>query len=275
MGAGGWNKGIKGSPGGGMLGKKHSEKTLEKFRNKKHTAEAIQKLKNRPPECYKKPKAIAIDSAELCQYGCNQIAKFRFANKKLCCSESYNSCPEKRKTFSERTDHKETAAKSLSTRKELGITKSSRIKAHDTMKANGTYQVLREKMQEHWKNNPHQNNIHCPLISYKNTTLNYQGSYEFNFLENLETTYGLEWIKNNVSRGPSIWYMDPIDNTKRLYISDFLIDNIIYEIKSEWTWNKNGDDMDLENKNKAKLNECVKQGYKVVLVLNGAEIPYA
>ena len=68
--------------------------------------------------------------------------------------------------------------------------------------------------------------------------------------------------------------MDPVDNTKRLYISDFLIDNTIYEIKSEWTWNKHGDDMELERKNKAKLDECVNQGFKVVLVMNGKEIIY-
>ena len=84
----------------------------------------------------------------------------------------------------------------------------------------------------------------------------------------------MEWIVNNVTRGPSIWYIDPVDNTKRLYISDFLIDNTIYEIKSEWTWNKHGDDMALESKNKAKLDECVSQGFKVVLVMNGKEIIY-
>lgn len=80
---------------------------------------------------------------------------------------------------------------------------------------------------------------------------------------------------NKVSRGPSVWYTDPFDNTKRLYISDFMIYNTIYEIKSSWTWNRKGKNLDLENKNKAKLNECVKQGYKVILVLNGEEIIYA
>jgi hypothetical protein len=86
--------------------------------------------------------------------------------------------------------------------------------------------------------------------------------------------HGLDWIAHHVRRGPSVWYIDTT-GTKRLYISDFLIDNTIYEIKSYWTWNRHGADMDLENNNKAKLNECLKQGYKVMLVLDGEEIIYA
>jgi hypothetical protein len=194
-----------------------------------------------------------------------------FTNGKICCSKHQNSCSGKRKQFSDRTDHKETAAKSLATRSRLGITKSSRVKAHATMEANGTYQVMREKMQWHWKNNPHQNNVQCPLIPYKNTTLNYQGSYEYEFLEKIEQQFGIEWIISNVKRGPSIWYNDPKDGSKRLYISDFLIDNTIYEIKSQWTWNRHGTNEVIENMNKAKLNECVRQGYKVILVLDKQE----
>jgi hypothetical protein len=129
-------------------------------------------------------------------------------------------------------------------------------------------------MKEHWANNPWQNNTQCPLLPYKDTTLNYQGTYEFDFLEKLENLNGIEWLIKNVQRGPSLWYVDPIDNTKRLYISDFIIDNTIYEIKSYWTWNKNGDDSNLENKNKAKLDECISRGYEVMLVLNGEEIKY-
>jgi len=220
---------------------------------------------------YKKPQATEIITNDLCQYGCDGLAKFIFTNGKICCSKHQNSCLGKRKQFSDRTDHKETAAKSLATRSRLGITKSSRIKAHATMEANGTYQVMREKMQSHWKNNPHQNNVQCPLISYKGTALNYQGSYEYEFLEKLEQQYGIKWIIANVKRGPSLWYNDPKDRTKRLYISDFLIDNTIYEIKSQWTWNRHGADIELENMNKEKLNECVRQGYKVMLVLNKQE----
>lgn len=223
---------------------------------------------------YKKPQITVIDTENLCQYGCQSQAKYMFANGKLCCSKHQNSCLGKRKQFSDRTDHKDRAEKSLATRTKLGITKTSRIKANQTMIKNGTYQILREKMQEYWKNNHHQNNPHCLLLPYKTLDLKYQGSHEYNFLLKLEMLHGLDWIAHHVRRGPSVWYIDTT-GTKRLYISDFLIDNIIYEIKSYWTWNRHGADMDLENNNKAKLNECLKQGYKVMLVLDGEEIIYA
>jgi hypothetical protein len=221
-----------------------------------------------------RPKAEPTTTTEFCFYGCNTVAKFKFSNGRYCCSAHQNSCQGKRKQFSDRTDHKETASRSLATRTKLGITKSSQIKGGVTRVASGHYQRLAEKMKEHWAEHPWQNNIQCPLLPYKGTTLNYQGLHEYNFLENLENKNGIDWISNNVSRGPSIWYIDPTDSTKRLYISDFLVDNTIYEIKSEWTWNRNGEDMALENKNKAKLNECIMQGFSVILVLNGKEIIY-
>ena len=50
------------------------------FKGKKHSLSTIQKLKNRPKECYKKPKAELVETLEKCMYGCNKIAKYRFAN---------------------------------------------------------------------------------------------------------------------------------------------------------------------------------------------------
>lgn len=257
---GGWNKGIKNSTGMGFKGKKHNQKSIEK-------------LKNRPKECYKKPQAESIETTNKCAYGCGNIAKYKFSNGKLCCSTSHNSCPSKRKAFSN-LDHTERAAKSLATRLQKGITKSCQIKATKTRKNNGHYKKLAVKMQEHWALNPWQNNLDCPILSYKNTHLRYQGSYEFEFLEELEEEFGIEWLIKNVNRGPSLWYTDPTDQSKRLYISDFIIDTTIYEIKSGWTWNKHGKDKKLEEKNKAKLTECIKQGYNVVLVLNQQRLKY-
>lgn len=254
---GGWNKGIKGT-GGGML-------------NKKHSLESIDKLKNRPKEIYKKPKAEFINTTEICEYGCGQIAKYKFAKGKICCSVSHNSCLGKRKQFSDRTDHKERNVKSLSTRIEKGITKSSRAKALATMEANGTYKRLGRQTQERWKDNPWQNNLQCPLVPYKDTKVNYQGTYEYDFLEHLEQTNGIDWITANVTRGPAVWYIDPTDNTERLYISDFLIYNTVYEIKSAWTWNKHGKDIILEAKNKAKLAAAKLAGYEVILILDKKE----
>jgi hypothetical protein len=224
---------------------------------------------------YQRPKAEPIITTSLCEYGCGDTAKYKFAKGKICCSPHQNSCPGKRKAFSDNVDHKQNAAKSLATRTALGITKTSQIKGGATRRANGHYQKLAKTMQGHWGKHSWQNNIKCPLLPYKETELLYQGTYEFEFLEALEFDNGIEWIVSNVKRGPSLQYIDPTDNTERLYISDFIIDNTIYEIKSLWTWNKHGKDLLLEEKNKAKLTTCVKQGYNVILVLNQQRIEYA
>jgi hypothetical protein len=224
---------------------------------------------------YQRPKAEPIVTTNLCEYGCGDTAKYKFAKGKICCSLHQNSCPGKRKAFSHNVDHQQNAAKSLATRTALGITKTSQIKGGATRRANGHYQKLAKTMQEHWKTHPWQNNVQCPLLPYKETELLYQGTHEFEFLEALEFDNGIEWIVSNVKRGPSLWYVDPTDNTERLYISDFIINNTIYEIKSLWTWNKHGKDLLLEEKNKAKLTTCVKQGYNVILVLNQQRIEYA
>ena len=222
---------------------------------------------------YNKPQATSIDTTELCEYGCNTQAKYVFANGKKCCAKHQNSCQGKRNAFS-KLDHTERTSKSLETRTRLGITKSSQVKGGATRKAQGHYNKLAKTMRDHWAKNPWDNNVQCPILDYKNTGISYQGTFEFEFLEELETEYGLDWIKSNVKRGPSLWYINPADSEERLYISDFIIDNTIYEIKSSWTWNKHGKDIQLEEKNKAKLTECVKQGYNVILVLNQQRLKY-
>lgn len=223
---------------------------------------------------YSKPKAEQIITGEICQYGCKTTAKYRFANGKICCSEHQNSCLGKRKAFSENNNHAENAKKSLETRIKLGITKTSQVKGGRTRREAGHYKKLAEKMREHWAERPWNNNTQCPILDYKNTGIAYQGTYEFDFLQSLESKHGLEWVTATVKRGPSVWYIDPIDNTKKLYISDFVIYNTVYEIKSNWTWNKRGTDLELESRNKAKLNQCLSEGYEVVLVLEREEIKY-
>ena len=219
---------------------------------------------------YNKPFSESITTDRLCDYGCEEMANYKFRNGKVCCSKHYNSCKGKIQNFSN-LDHTERTSKSLETRTRLGITKTSQIKGGKTRKDSGHYSKLAIKMQEHWNNNPWENNTQCPILQYKNINLKFQGSYEYEFLEMLEEKHGLNWIAENVARGPSLWYND-LENIKRLYISDFIIGNTIYEIKSSWTWNKIGKDLDLENKNKAKLKEAISQGYKVILILDGREI---
>lgn len=258
---GGWNKGIPNSTG-------------STFKGKRHTPETIAKMKVSAAQAYTKPQVSDYIGTELCMYGCEQPAKFQFKNKKLCCSKSYNSCPGKIKKFQD-LDHTEAAQKSLATRLEKGITKSSRSKAIRTMRKNGTYETIAEKMRVAWETNPWENNTRAPLTEYKETGVNFQGSYEYKFLEHLESKHGINWISDNVQRGPSLRYYDTTTDSERLYISDFIIGDTVYEIKSRWTWNKKGKDPLLEQKNYCKLRACIEQGYKVILVLEDKEIKYA
>ena len=88
---------------------------------------------------YKKPQAEKINTAEICEYGCGTQAQYKFWNGKLCCSKHHNSCKGKREAFS-KLDHTERTSKSLATRIEKGITKTSQIKATATRKANNHYE---------------------------------------------------------------------------------------------------------------------------------------
>jgi hypothetical protein len=216
---------------------------------------------------YHKPYLTEITTEAYCDYGCENKAKYQFRSGKYCCSAHYNSCPGKRKHFSETQNHSENSRKSLETRTKLGITKSSQVKAGKTRRENGHYERLAERMKEIWAERPWDNNPHCPYIPYKNTTIIYQGSHELQFLEGLEETYGIDWLVNNVRRGPAIKYFDE-NEEERLYISDYIIGNTIYEIKSLYYWQQS------EERNKKKMKACLDQGFHVILVLNGEHIDY-
>jgi hypothetical protein len=92
-----------------------------------------------------KSKAEPIITDEKCQYGCNQVAIYKFANNKLCCSPSYNSCPGKKKQFSENKDHANDARKSPDTRTRLGITKTSQMKVGETCRLKDSGTIIRNE----------------------------------------------------------------------------------------------------------------------------------
>ena len=93
-------------------------------------------------------------------------------------------------------------------------------------------------------------------------------------MQQLKLKYGIEWVKNNVQRGPSIQYTDYYGK-RRWYLSDFIIGNTVYEIKSNWTWNKRGQDSIIEQNNINKLKATIEAGYEVKLIREGKEIDYA
>jgi len=117
-------------------------------------------------------------------------------------------------------------------------------------------------------------------LTIYHSTLGRQIRNEFNL-------WGIEWQPIIDERGVDIspahpdsrsmfiikdlWQRLHEDRKLYIYISDFLIGNTVYEIKSAWTWNKHGKDKILESKNKAKLNQCLLEGYDVKLILDGVE----
>ena len=95
---------------------------------------------------------------------------------------------------------------------------------------------------------------------FENTELSYQGSYELYFL-NLINQKGLI---GEISTPDPISYN--LNNNLHVYNPDFSFRGKIIEIKSSWTYNKNGKDKELENKNHAKW-QAVRNSCKEIIVL--------
>lgn len=81
---------------------------------------------------------------------------------------------------------------------------------------------------------------------YKNTNLQYQGSYELYFLELMDKKGFLREITTPLP----VPYI--LNDQEYIYNPDFQFREKIIEIKSTWTYNKNGSDIKLEEKNNAK-----------------------
>jgi hypothetical protein len=101
---------------------------------------------------------------------------------------------------------------------------------------------------------------------YKDTELVYQGAYEKFFLEEMEKIGFLNKIKN----GKKYNYI--LKNKIHIYYSDFEFNNITIEIKSNWTYNKNGKDKDLELENETKWKSVVEFGDKIIVLKSKKEI---
>jgi len=100
------------------------------------------------------------------------------------------------------------------------------------------------------------------IKKYKDTDLYYQGSYEYFFLEKMESLNLLE----EVSSGKS--YEFYWEGGAHTYHTDFFFRGENIEIKSGWTYNKNGKDIDLENFNKTKWKSVINSGDKIKILIN-------
>jgi len=100
------------------------------------------------------------------------------------------------------------------------------------------------------------------IKKYKDTDLYYQGSYEYFFLEKMNSLNLLYEITNGNS------YEFEWNGENHTYHTDFFFRGENIEIKSGWTYNKNGNDIDLENFNKAKWKSVINRGDKIKILIN-------
>jgi hypothetical protein len=104
------------------------------------------------------------------------------------------------------------------------------------------------------------------IKKYKDTELYYQGSYEYFFLEKMEELNLLHEVFNGKS------YEFEWKGEKHTYHTDFFFREENIEIKSGWTYNKNGADSDLEKFNKTKWKSVVDFGDKIRILINKESI---
>ena len=98
-------------------------------------------------------------------------------------------------------------------------------------------------------------------IKYYNSNLYYQGTYEKNFLDFMTVNNKIDDIK----RGERFNYF--YKGHERQYRTDFLYkNNIIFEIKSSWTYGKY--DEQLRTKNHIKFESVIDNGFKLFVILD-------
>lgn len=243
-------------------------------------------------------KPVAVETAALCSYGCKQVAKFIFKNKRFCCSVNQSLCPVIVNKIKEHHTQDNGSGQSLASDWNKKTVKTKRTtwidgqryvdiitqKTIDTKKStileNGN-NILQNTGQKSLQTKISTFDETCLSIfersaktykQYKHSNLFTRSQEEYNFLKNLELKYkSVDMLEQIVKRGPSIPYWDSTNKKYRTYISDFLIDNTLYEIKSHRTWFEYSG-KNLEQINKDKLNAALTAGYEVILVLDGIEM---
>ena len=118
--------------------------------------------------------------------------------------------------------------------------------------------------------------MHCELIfrksvkssfkSQKYGHLTYQGSYEKYFLELMD----YKGLLDMVFVGKSYNYI--LNNKEYVYYSDYLFNNFTIEIKSGWTYDKNGLDLELRLKNETKWKSVIDSGDLLITLKSKTEI---
>lgn len=101
---------------------------------------------------------------------------------------------------------------------------------------------------------------------FLDTKIIYQSKLELLFLE-LARKHN---ILNKIKRPNFVNYF--FDGKKRKYFPDYSIDNLYIEIKSSYTYNKNGKDKYIESKNNCKFEAVKKLGIEFKLLIDKEQI---
>ena len=104
------------------------------------------------------------------------------------------------------------------------------------------------------------------VILFEETGLTSQGSYELYFLKLMKE----KGLISEVFNGNSFCYL--LNSKKHIYHSDFYFRNINIEIKSTWFYNKNGKDLNLQEKNESKWSAVRDSGENIVVLMSKKEI---
>lgn len=116
-----------------------------------------------------------------------------------------------------------------------------------------------EMFQKHFK-------AQLKMFKYKETELHYQGSYEKLFLELMED----KGLLGEVLNGDTFEYV--LENKTHSYHVDFKFKGKQIEIKSGWTYNKNGKDLELQNINDTKWQSVRDSGVEFCALIDKSEI---
>ena len=101
---------------------------------------------------------------------------------------------------------------------------------------------------------------------FNNTDLTSQGSYELYFLNLMNN----KSLINEIHQGKSFTYK--FNSKIHTYHADFYFRNINIEIKSTWFYNKNGKDINLQNKNQIKWDTVRNLGEQIIVLMSKKEI---
>lgn len=153
-------------------------------------------------------------------------------------------------------------------------TKTTRVYGKVKKRFLGDYQEIREKISTSLSNinddnltgyeQGRLNNgiVKCPVIKY-NSTLYFQGRLEKQFLDMINELGLLKFIKN----GPTIRYT--VQNKNRIYRADFIYcDYLIFEIKSIWTYDSRGMDIEKRIITNSKIKATLENGFEYILMFD-------